>query len=267
MQPDPATILETLSISEPLIGLYDAPDPAPFAPLVEPAGPRACVFASRSQWLAGKSLHITKEKHGCGAPHLLGVQTRTRKEMVEFLVGEEGLRATGELMELWLDAQPGYHPHHEHVLLGPTKADQYEHLLSVSFYVDADQLSVLCTGASYYSRPEDPAPVIAPFSSGCGQLASVFRDLDAAQAAIGATDQAMRQHLPKDLLAFTVTKAMFERLCAWAEDGKSSLHNNFLRRLLKARGGSLQARDVRRQRVDSSALSSKEVARTSLGVM
>ena len=46
MQPDPTTILETLSIREPLIGLYDAPDPAPFAPLVEPGAPRACVFAS-----------------------------------------------------------------------------------------------------------------------------------------------------------------------------------------------------------------------------
>ena len=37
MQPDPTTIVETLSISEPLIGLYDAPDSASFAPLVEPA--------------------------------------------------------------------------------------------------------------------------------------------------------------------------------------------------------------------------------------
>jgi hypothetical protein len=238
MQPNATTILETLSISEPLIGLYDAPDPAPFAPLVEPAGRRPCVFASRRHWLTGKTLHITKERHGCGAPHLLGLQTRSRSEMVEFLVGEEGLRATPELMELWLDAQPGYRPHHEHILLGPLKADQYEHLVSVTFYLNADQLSALCTGASYYSRPGDPAPVIAPFSSGCGQLAAVFRDLDAAQAAIGATDQAMRQHLPRDLLAFTATKAMFERLCSWADDEKSSLHNNFLKRTIKARGGS-----------------------------
>jgi hypothetical protein len=239
LQPDPTTILEKLAIDEPLIGLYDAPEAAPFVPLVEPAGSRACIFASRPQWLAGKTLHITKDRHGCGAPHLLGLQTRTREDMVEFLVGEEGLRASPELMEAWLDAQPGYRPHHEHILLGPLKADQYEYLLSATFYVDADQLSVLCTGASYYSAPDDPAPVTAPFSSGCGQLAAVFRDIDTPQAVIGATDQAMRQHLPKELLAFTVTKPMFERLCDWADDGKSSLHNNFLRRLMKGRGGAL----------------------------
>ena len=48
MQPDPTTILETLSIREPLIGLYDAPDPAPSAPLVEPAKV-AIAFSSASR--------------------------------------------------------------------------------------------------------------------------------------------------------------------------------------------------------------------------
>ncbi len=239
MQPDPGTILEALSIREPVIGLYDAPDPAPFAPLVGPGDARACVFASWPQWRAGKTLHITRERHGCGVPHLLGVQVRSRDEMIGFLADEEGLRADRELMGLWLDAQTGYVPRHGNVLIGPLKPDQYEHLVSATFYVDADQLSVLCTGASYYSRPDDPPPVIAPFGSGCGQLAAVFDDLEVAQAAIGATDQAMRRYLPPELLAFTVTRAMFERLCAWADDGRSSLHNRFLRRLMEARGGRL----------------------------
>lgn len=156
MQPDPATIVETLSIREPLIGLYDAPDAAPFAPLVEPTRARECAFASYVRWREGKTLHITKEKHGCGAPHLLGLQTRTREAMVKFLVDEEGLRASHELMNLWLDAAPGYQPRHEHILLGPLKASQYEYLRSITFYVNPDQLAVLVTGCSYYSRPEDP---------------------------------------------------------------------------------------------------------------
>ena len=54
--------------------------------------------------------------------------------------------------------------------------------------------------------------MIAPFGSGCMQLVGVFKDLGAPQAAIGATDIAMRQYLPPDMLAFTVTKPMFERL-------------------------------------------------------
>ena len=237
MQPDPTTILQTLSISEPLIGLYDAPDPVPFEPLVEPGAPRECVFASYSHWREGKTLHITKEKHGCGAPHLLGVQSRSREAMVKFLVDEEGLRASHELMDLWLDAAPGYEPRHGHVLIGPLKAAQYKYLRSVTFYVNADQLAVLVTGSSYYSRPDDP-PVLAPFSSGCGQLASVIGDLDVPHAVIDATDQAMRKHLDPGLLAFTVTRPMFELLCRWADDPASSLHNTFLGEVIAARGGS-----------------------------
>ena len=237
MQPDPTTILETLSIREPLIGFYDAPDPARFEPLVEPDGPRACVFASYPHWRDGKTLHITEAKHGCGAPQLLGVQTRSRENMIKFLADEEGLRASHELMGLWLDGGAAFKPNNGHVLIGPLHEEMYEYLRTLTFYVNADQLAVLVTGASYYSRPEDP-PVTAPFSSGCGQLAAVVGDLDTPRAIIGATDQAMRQHLDPGLLAFTVTKPMFELLCNWADDPKSSLHNNFLKRTLKARGGS-----------------------------
>jgi hypothetical protein len=238
MQPDPTAILEKLTIREPLIGLYDAPDPAPFAPLVEPRAPRECVFASYLRWREGKTLHITAEKHGCGAPHLLDVQTRSREDMIAFLCDEEGLRASHELMGEWLDGGAAFKPRHGHVLLGPLRADQYEHLRSVTFYVNADQLAVLVTGASYFSGPHDP-PVTAPFSSGCGQLAAAIGDLDAPLAVIGATDQAMRQHLDPGLLAFTVTRPMFELLCRWADDPRSSLHNNFLKRTIRARGGSL----------------------------
>jgi hypothetical protein len=123
------------------------------------------------------------------------------------------------------------------VLIGPLKAEQYDYLRSVTFYVNADQLAVLVTGASYFSGPGDP-PVTAPFSSGCGQLAAAIGDLEQPRAVIGATDQAMRQHLDPGLLAFTATKPMFESLCRWADDPRSSLHNNFLKRTIKARGGS-----------------------------
>ena len=237
MQPDPTTILATLNIREPLIGLYDAPDPAPSAPLVEPAKARECVFASFGAWREGKTLHITAEKHGCGVPQLLGLQTRSRENMIKFLVDEEGLRATHELMGQWLDGGAAFAPRHGHVLIGPLKAEQYDYLRSVTFYVNADQLAVLVTGASYFSGPADP-PVTAPFSSGCGQLAAAIGDLEEPRAVIGATDQAMRQHIDPGVLAFTATKPMFESLCRWADDPRSSLHNNFLKRTIMALGGS-----------------------------
>lgn len=241
MQPDHSPILQTLSLSEPVVGFYDAPDPAPFAPLVEPGGPRLCIFAAYERWREGKTLHLTREKHGCGAMHTLGVPTRAREDLVDFLVGEEGLRALPELMNQWLDAVPGYRPRHDHVFIGPLRADQYAYLRSVTFFTNPDQLAVLVTGAAYYSAPGD-SPVYAPFGSGCGQLASVLGDLDAPGAIIGATDQAMRQHLPPDVLAFTVTRPAFEQLCRWAGDPHSSLHNRFLQRLITARGGSLASR-------------------------
>ena len=240
MQPDPSPILDRLSIGTPLIGLYDAPDPGAFAPLIEP-GARQCVFASLKHWQQGKTLHLTREKHGCGAFFLLDADMRPREDMVRFLCDEEGLRASHELMGLWLDVVRHYRPRHDHLLIGPLRADQYDYLRTVTFYVNPDQLSALCTGATYYSKPADPPPVIAPFGSGCSQLLSLFEDLEAPQAIIGATDQAMRKHLEPWMLAFTVTRPMFELLCLWAGDRGSSLHTGFLEALIKARGGSLSA--------------------------
>jgi hypothetical protein len=240
MQPDPSTILERLSIVVPLVGFYDAPDPAPFTPFVTPSG-RQCVFASFRAWRQGKTLHLTREKHGCGGMHLFGLAARSREDLVEFLCDEEGLRADHELMNLWLDASSPYRPMHEHLLLGPLRPDQYEYLRTVTFFVNADQLAVLCMGASYYSRPTDPPPVVAPFGSGCMQLISLFAGLDVPQAVVGTTDHSIRKYLEPWMLAFTVTRPMFERLCDWAADPGSSLHSEFTGGLLRARGGSLAA--------------------------
>jgi hypothetical protein len=239
VQPDISPVLERLSIAGPLIGFYDAPDPGPFAPLVVPKG-RQCVFRSIADWREGKTLHLTKEKHGCGATYLLGLEERSREDLVAFLCDEEGLKASHELMNLWLDSSPHYVPRHENVLIGPLRADQYRYLRTVTWYVNADQLSVLTSGAIYYSHPDDLNPLVARFGSGCMQLAALFDDLEAPQALIGSLDQAARNDLDRCTLAFTVTKPMFELLAKWGVDPRSSLHNRFLDSLLRARGGSLR---------------------------
>jgi hypothetical protein len=137
-------------------------------------------------------------------------------------------------MEQWLDYRQGYQQEHSNLLVGPLCERQYAFLKTVTFYVNPDQLGVLMLGAQYRSVPSDPPPVLAPFGSGCGQLVSLFEDLSLPQAAVGATDIAMRQHLPPDLLAFTVTKPLFEQLCALDEG--SFLYKPFWRRLREARG-------------------------------
>jgi hypothetical protein len=236
MQPDPKMLLEKIGISYPLVGFYDAPDPSPFEPLVQPRpSARRCVFAFYEDWQKGTTLHITRDNYGCGgAGHwLCDIQTRDREGFVRFLVDDEGLKASHELMHRWLDVQQGYKGRYPHLLIGPLREEQYAFLKTVTFYVNPDQLSALTLGAQYHSAPEDPPPVIAPFGSGCSQLVGLFQDLDAAQAIVGATDIAMRQHIPPDVLAFTVTKPMFERLCALGRD--SFLYKPFWKNLRSAR--------------------------------
>ena len=137
-------------------------------------------------------------------------------------------------MEEWLDHDRPYRPKHGHVLIGPLREAQYEYLKTVTFFVNPDQLGLLALGAQYHSKATDPPPVLAPFGSGCMKLLTPFEDLRTPQALVGAADIAMRQYLPPDVLAFTVTRPMFEQLCAL--DERSFLYKPFWKNLRKARG-------------------------------
>jgi hypothetical protein len=236
MQPDPSKLLEKIGITHPLVGLYVAPDAAPFKPLVSVApGEGTCIFAFYPHWLKGETLHLTEEHFGCmgAGSSLLGVVTRSPEEMVEFLVDEEGLKCSRDLMRQWLTRRKPRPPEYANVLIGPLRPEQYEYLKTVTFYVNPDQLGALLLGANYNAGPDDPMPVLAPFGSGCSQMLTLFRDLNVAQAVIGGTDIAMRQWLPPYTLAFTVTKPMFRQLCEL--DEKSFLYKPFLQRLHEAR--------------------------------
>ena len=241
MHPDPSFLLEALSLERPLIGFYDAPDPVPFEPLMQPPQfGRACIFAFNPAWSEGRTLHITRDAYGCGgAGHwLCGVETRSREDFITFLAEDEGLKASRELMARWIDHGHPYAAEHPHLLIGPLKPDQYTFLKTVTLYVNPDQLSVLVLAANYHAAPEDPTPVLATFGAGCMEIGPVFPDFTVPQATIGATDMAMRRYLPADVLAFTMTKPMFERICSIGET--SFLTKPFLQRLKKARGGTLE---------------------------
>ena len=233
-QPNPERLKERLDIKLPLLGLYDAPDPALFKPLVSPKG-SDCIFCFFKNWTKGETLHLTKDRYGCGgAGHSLwGIQTRSRKAFIEFLVDDEGLKASHELMEKWINARQPYRANYPHLFIGPLREEAWPYAKTVTFLVNPDQLSALAIGAQFNSAPEDVPPVIAPFGSGCSQLVP-FKDLNIPQASIGSTDIAMRQHIPPDVLTFVVTRAMFKQLCAL--DERSFLYKPFLQRLRKARG-------------------------------
>ena len=236
MLPDPTNLLRELEIATPLIGFYDAPDASPFEPLVRPEpGKRACLFAFYENWLGGETVHITRDCFGCpgAAKHLCGLEVMPREGLVKFLVDGEGLKSSQELMNQWLDCIKEYKPEHSNILVGPLRENQDAFLKTVTFLVNPDQLSALIIGANYNYASGGPQPVLAPFGSGCMELVSLFEDLDVPQAVLGATDIAMRQYLPPHIMAFTVTKPLFQQLCEL--DEKSFLHKPFWRNLKKAR--------------------------------
>jgi len=238
MLPNPERLIEKLELKLPLIGFYDAPEPEAFKPIVEPEPEKhMCLFKFYENWLDGKTLHLTETNFGCGGCGywIFGKESRDRENFVKFLVEEEGLKESNALMNLWLDNEKPFKPQHPHIFVGPLQKDKFEYLKSVTFLVNPDQLSVLMIGAQYSYAPDDPLPpVIASFGSGCMQLLPLFKDLEYPQAMIGATDMAMRQYLPSEILAFTVTLPLYHQLCLL--DERSFLYKPFLKNLKKTRG-------------------------------
>jgi hypothetical protein len=231
--PDPSQLLERIGMKLPLLAFYDAPDPAPFDPVIQPAE-GACIFSHYTSWLDGVTLELTKDSFGCrGAGRwLCGSQGFGGDRMIDFLVDTEGLKDSKELMEESMSQSRMYEQENPCLFIGPFRLEMYDYVKTLIFMANPDQLSILATGAQYHAHISDPAPVIAPFGSGCSQLVN-FPDLTAAQSLIGATDMAMRHHIPADILFFTVTKSMFERLCSL--DDRSFLFKGFLKRLQDAR--------------------------------
>ncbi len=233
MDSDPSVLLERTGITGPPIGVYDAPDKEPFEPLV---APDHCIFSAFGDWIDGRSISITEENFTCGGVGYCycGVQEKSREEFITFLAETEGLKASNRLMAGWLEHYVPYQRENDFIIIGPLREEQYRYLKTVTFFVNPDQLSALMTGARYFSSPEDPAPVLAPFGSGCSLMLSIFPDLEIPQATISSTDIAMRQHLPPDIISFTATRPMYERLCRL--DERSFLYRPFWKRVMEERG-------------------------------
>jgi hypothetical protein len=234
MKPDPTKLLEIAGIKTPLIGFYDVSDPKPFEPFCTP---KRCIFSGYENWAKGESIYISEGNCSCrgGGYWIGGVEFTTRDNFAKGLNEREGFKSSCELMKKWLENLNPYMIENGYVVIGPLKDDQYEHLKTVTFYVNPDQLSLLLLGAEYNNASINNNPAITAFGSGCGQLAALFGDFDTdiPKAIIGATDIAMREHLPPDILALTVNKPMYRQLCELDEN--SFLYKSFWKRLRKAR--------------------------------
>ena len=244
MNPDPTKLLEATGIESPPIGLYDVSDPRPFEPF---AGPTHCQFACYEDWLRGESVRIARGAATCqgGGYWVGGVEFTARENVTRSLSERDGAKSSDELASQWLENQAPYVMKNEFVVIGPLRDDQYKHLKTVTFYVNPDQLSLLLLGAEYHNASVEDHPVTIAFGSGCGQMAALLGDLETetAKAVIGATDIGMREHLPPDILAFTVNRPMFRQLCELDED--SFLYKHFWARLRRARERQREARTGR----------------------
>ncbi len=229
-------LLEITGISYPPIGVYDLPDPSAFAPFSKPDH---CIFSDFTAWMDGsKSTMISKENaasYGCpGTGYwLCGIESMPREAVAGYLAGQEGLKSSPDTMCHWLEAHPPYPMKNKAIVISRLRDDYYEFLKTVTFFISPDQLGLLLTGAEYENASSDQKMVSAPYGSGCGQLLALFNNLDRPRAMIGATDIAMRKYLPWDILAFTVTKPMFEQLCNL--DDNSFLNKTFWKELKDAR--------------------------------
>jgi len=234
MYPDPTHLIAKADIRTPLIGFYDLPDPSPFVPF---ATPGRCMFEAYEAWLDGKYICLSEKEFSCrgGGYWIGGSQFTTREKFGDRLNQQEGFKESDELMCQWLGNQKPYLIEHGYVVIGPLREDHRDYLKTVTFYVNPDQLSLLLLGAHYKDASEKGETVTAPFGSGCGLMAAVFGDLeeDKARAVIGATDIAMRQHLPPEILAFTVNLTMYRQLCELEEN--SFLDKSFWQRLKHSR--------------------------------
>lgn len=253
MIPNPKELLEFAGIETPLIGFYDVPDPRPFEPFAESG---RCIFSNYKNWMNGFSSLLSIDNIGCkgGGYWIGGVmppwavknEDQVHSPLENFGIGlnqREGFKSSDGLMCQWLEDLEPYIIRNGYVVIGPLRDDQYDRLRTVTFYVNPDQLSLLLLGTEYNNASIDLHPTVAPFGSGCGQIAALFGDLDSSvpKAIIGATDIAMREHLPPDILALTVNKPMYRQLCELDEN--SFLHKHFWRRLKKVRAEGLDTPD------------------------
>ncbi len=211
---------DKLGIDIPLIAVYDAPHEASFDNVIEPIShKRTCMFAYYNAWMRGQMLKITSTNYGCGdcGYWIFGKDLRGRKDYVDFLYEEEGVKCTREVANMWLENKLPYKSKYRCIYVGTYRNSMNEYLKSVTFFVNPDQLSALIVGANYFNDGSQSCMVDVPFGSGCMQFLSLVPQGEEPKALVGATDLAMRKFLPKHILAFTVNVAMFEKLCSLDE--------------------------------------------------
>ncbi len=223
-RPTPAAVerlMKKLRLTTPLLAVYDAAPSDAFSPVFDAEGDDCC-FSYYDRWMGGETLALKKGGGGCkGAHRALGIEQAAPPFMAHMLtdgVGApkgEGLRATPEIAQAFLDRGKPPVPQAGSILVGPLRLDQWDSVRSVTFLVDPDRLAALTTLAGYWSAEN---VVAAPFGSACSFFWKSFNEIEGAQAVIGGTDVAMRQYLPTAIMTLTVAPGHFAKMLTVGDD-------------------------------------------------
>jgi hypothetical protein len=238
-------LMDALRLDTPILAVYDSEITDEFEPVVRASG-STCCFAYYKQWLQGKTVAFIKgeggfgdPKNGCyGAHASFGLKEEYPPFMAHLLTdGEgapmgEGLKATAELAQEYLDRASAPSFSSGSALVGPLRLEQWGTVRSVTFLADPDRLSALITLASFWSS--DPEFVVAPFSSGCGLMLRELEGQDRERAVVGSTDIAMRKYIPADMLSLSVLPPLFARMIDFPDN--AFLGKEWWNDLMKSRG-------------------------------
>ena len=224
-------LMKAMRLETPIIAIYDTDPSSEFDPMVQAKG-RACCFAYYDRWMKGETL-VVKSNGGSfqdpqnGCPGMQSAFGLNKKDyptwMANFLTDGkngapmgEGLKATPQLAQEYIDRSLPPKSGGDHVLVGPLKLEHWDKVKSLSFFVDPDRLSALMTLTAYWTS--DPDEIAAPFSSGCGLMWREMVNFDRDRPVIGCTDIAMRKYLPSEILCLSVSPARFEKMVNFPED-------------------------------------------------
>lgn len=239
-------LCDVLRLETPIVALYDCGPWPGLSALVETRG-RACCFAYYARWTAGETLVVrrgddsfTQPRNGCpGLQRALGFAEAYPTWMANFLTDGgngapmgEGLKASPELAQEFLDRAARPRPSGDTMLMGPLDVGHWADVRTVTFFADADRLAALMTLASFWSGRDDE--IAAPFSSGCGLMWRELHNQDRDRAILGCTDIAMRRYLPREILSLTVSPARFERMLSFPD--AAFLKREWWGELLRSRG-------------------------------
>jgi len=135
----------------------------------------------------------------------------------EFLLGERYLKSP-ELVREFIACLPTMEVPTRYVVMKPLgNVDAQDNVRSITFLVNPDQLSALVVLANYDGEHNEN--VIIPFSAGCQSIGiCTFREneRDHPRAVVGLVDLSarknLRQQLGRDVMSFSITPKMFERM-------------------------------------------------------